>query len=55
MLLRLAYRFSLRRPVLQAALAYKNSATQSKMHEYDQDEAAIRKVKSTIDYETIDK
>lgn len=41
--------------VLQALRKYQGSATQSKMHEFNQDDRQLARAKSTIDYETIQK
>lgn len=41
--------------VLKAAEAYKNSATQRKMHEFVQNDDQIKNAKQKIDYETVEK
>lgn len=41
--------------VLKAAQAYKNSATQRKMHEFVQNDDQIKNARQKIDYETVEK
>lgn len=57
MLARLAnkFRFSGFYTVLEAAAKYKNSKTQSKMHEFDQHDNLIQDARKNIDYSLINK
>jgi hypothetical protein len=49
------FRFSGFYTVLEAAAKYKNSKTQSKMHEFDQKDTRNAEAKKKIDYNLINK